>query len=199
MSNRFHVVFACVAVLSASALVTVATRAQTPDPGLVYTADGKLNFPASYRAWVFLSSGLDMSYTTSAQPNAHSFTNVFVNPGSYAEFQKTGTWPDKTVLVLEVRRGETNSSINQRGQIQTDIVQTEVHLKDAARGGWAFYGFRDQSAPATMIARTADCYSCHQANGAVDTTFVQFYPTLLPLAREKKTLSAGYLAGEGKR
>jgi hypothetical protein len=31
----------------------------------------------------------------------------------------------------------------------------------------------------------------------VDTTFVQFYPTLLPLAREKKTLSEGYLKDGG--
>jgi hypothetical protein len=47
-----------------------------------------------------------------------------------------------------------------------------------------------------MIPRTANCYSCHQDHGAVDTSFVQFYPTLLPLARAKKTLSAGYLADE---
>jgi hypothetical protein len=28
----------------------------------------------------------------------------------------------------------------------------------------------------------------------VDTTFVQFYPTLLPIAQAKKTLSVGYIA-----
>ena len=198
MMDRHRIALAT-AFLIASGLVTVATRAQTPAPGPVYTADGKLNFPAAYRTWVFLSSGLDMSYSPFALPGSHSFTNVFVNPAAYDEFIKAGTWPDKTVLVLEVRRGEQNGSINRNGQFQTGIVQTEVHLKDAARGGWAFYGFRDQSAPATMVARTADCYSCHQANGAVDTTFVQFYPTLMPIAREKKTLSAGYLAGEAKR
>jgi hypothetical protein len=199
MTNRVRIITALTTVCIASAAATVATRAQGPEPGPVYTADGKLNFPATYRTWVFLSSGLDMSYSPFALPGAHSFTNVFVNPRSYDEFQKTGTWPDKTVLVLEVRRGEQNGSINRNGQFQTDIVQTEVHLKDEARGGWAFYGFRDQAAPATMIARTADCYSCHQANAAVDTTFVQFYPTLMPIAREKKTLSTGYLAGEAKR
>jgi hypothetical protein len=43
-----------------------------------------------------------------------------------------------------------------------------------------------------MIPTTADCYSCHAAHGAVDTTFVQFYPTLLPIAKSKGTLSAGY-------
>ena len=38
----------------------------------------------------------------------HMFDNVFVNPASYQAFLKTGTWPDKTELVLEVRnaRGE---------------------------------------------------------------------------------------------
>jgi aspartate oxidase len=30
----------------------------------------------------------------------------------------------------------------------------------------------------------------------VDTTFVQFYPTLLPIAKEKQTLSASYLKEE---
>src|SRR5262249_51180017 len=157
------------AVVVALAAFSVSPQAQTPAPGPVYTADGKLNFPAAYRTWVFLSSGVDMSYRPFVLPGAHSFTNVFVNPSPYEEFQKTGTWPDKTVLVLEVRRGEQNGSINRNGQFQTDIVQTEVHLKDVARGGWAFYGFRDQATPATMIERTADCYACHQENGAVDT------------------------------
>jgi len=198
MRNRV-LLLGSTAFLFASALAIVAPHAQTPEGGPVYTADGKLNFPSTYRSWVFLSSGLDMSYLPFALPGRHSFTNVFVNPSAFAEFQKTGTWPDKTTLILEVRRGETNGSINKSGQFQAEIVQTEVHLKDAARGGWAFYGFRDQATPAAITARTADCYSCHQANGAVDTTFVQFYPTLLAIAREKKTLSAGYLAGEAKR
>ena len=34
-----------------------------------------------------------------------------------------------------------------------------------------------------MIPTAADCYSCHAAHAAVDTTFVQFYPTLLPIAQ----------------
>jgi len=32
----------------------------------------------------------------------------------------------------------------------------------------------------------------------VDTTFVQFYPTLLPLAKEKGTLSAAYVKETAK-
>jgi hypothetical protein len=51
---------------------------------------------------------------------------------------------------------------------------------------------RDQK-PVTMIPRSPECYSCHAAHAAVDTTFVQFYPTLLPIARSKGTLSGTFL------
>jgi len=163
-----------------------------------YTADGKLEFPKAYRKWVYLSSGLDMSYLPNALRNLSTFGNVFVNPEAYDAFVENGTWPDKTVLVLEVRRAEQNASINKGGRSQGEQVRTEVHLKDNARfeGGWAFFAFSNET-PATMIARTANCYSCHQANGAVDTTFVQFYPTLLSIARTKKTLTDHYLTEEG--
>jgi hypothetical protein len=46
---------------------------------------------------------------------------------------------------------------------------------------------------AKMIPQTEDCYSCHADHGAVDTTFVQFYPTLMPIAKSKGTLAAAYL------
>jgi hypothetical protein len=43
-----------------------------------------------------------------------------------------------------------------------------------------------------MIPVSAECYSCHKQHAAVDTTFVQFYPTLLGIATLKGTLSPGY-------
>ena len=48
-----------------------------------------------------------------------------------------------------------------------------------------------------MIPTDMACYSCHSEHAAVDTTFVQFYPTLLPIARSKGTLSASYLKETG--
>src|SRR5579859_3821853 len=70
--------------------------------GPVITADKELQFPAQYREWVYLGSGLDMSYNTKEDASDHSmFNTVFVNPSSYKAFKKTGTWPDGTALVLE--------------------------------------------------------------------------------------------------
>ena len=137
-----------------------------------------------------------MSYNPAAQAtDHHMFDNVFVNPESYKSFLETGTWPDKTVMVLEGRGAEGRGSINQRGNYQaTDVMGLEVHVKDETRfqGKWAFFSF-DGGKTAKMIPTTATCYTCHSDHAAVDTTFVQFYPTLLPVAKSKGTLSAAYL------
>src|SRR5258708_14504161 len=68
-----------------------------------YTADGQLKFPADYREWVYLSTGIDMNYRPNAGMNHSMFDNVFVNPESYKYFVANCTWPDKTMLVLEMR------------------------------------------------------------------------------------------------
>ena len=72
-------------------------------------------------------------------------------------------------------------------------MAVEVHVKDEARfpGKWAFFGF-GEGKTAKMIPTSVDCYSCHAAHAAVDTTFVQFYPTLLPISTNKGTLSSAY-------
>jgi hypothetical protein len=166
-------------------------------PGAVpeYTSDGQMKLPEHYREWIYLSTGFDMSYSASGMDMGHHmFDNVFVDPEAYKEFVATGTWPDKTVFVLEARRAEGKGSINQRGNFQgSDIMGLEVHVKDTRfAGNWAFFGF-GEGKTAKMIPTTASCYSCHSEHAAVDTTFVQFYPTLLPIAKIKGTLSAGYV------
>jgi len=99
----------------------------------VYTQDGQLRLPADYREWVFLSSGFDMSYNPDMAMDHQMFDNVFVNPEAWKAFQSTGKWPDKTLLVLELRRAEGKGSINQKGNFQTDAMGIEIHVKDESR------------------------------------------------------------------
>lgn len=160
-----------------------------------YDRNGDLIAPARYREWTYLTTGIDMSYTASAAPGHSMFDNVFVNPEAYQSFLKTGTWPDKTVMVLEAREAMDRGSINLRGHYQgTGVMGIEVHVKDEARfpGKWAFFDVDSAKGIGTLIPQGAPCYSCHAGHGAVDTTFVQFYPTLLPIARQKLTLSAAF-------
>jgi hypothetical protein len=158
-----------------------------------FTAEGDLIRPANYREWVFLSSGLGMTYGPNA-PAAGAplrFDNVYVNPSSYRHFMKTGQWPDGTVLILEVRESESKGSINQHGHYQSGLVGLEANVKDARRfpgTGWAFFDISPrngaQSDAVKPLAQGSRCTACHSANGAVDSTFVQFYPELAPVARK---------------
>ncbi len=166
-----------------------------------YTADARLKLPANYREWIYLTSGLDMSYSPNRMDMGHSmFDNVFVNPDAYKAFLQSGTWPDKTMLIIEVRVAGSNASINKSGHFQTtDTMGHEVHVKDESRfpGKWAFFGF-DGDSPAKQVPKGAACYSCHEQHAAVDTTFVQFYPTLIDLAKKKGTLSPAYVKEEAE-
>lgn len=174
------------------------TALAAADFGPTYTKAGDLLPPANYREWIYLTSGIDMSYApkTAAMQDHSMFDNVFVEPAAYRGFLETGTWPDKTVMVLEVREARSKASINQAGHFQgVDVMGFEVHVKDQTRfpGGWAFFDFDSPQANGKLLQQDAPCYSCHAAHGAVDTTFVQFYPTLLPIAQKKGTLSAAFL------
>jgi hypothetical protein len=195
---RKHLLLPTLALLACAVPAWAAAPAATVAASAPSFVDGKLELPQDYRQWIYLTSGFDMSYSAAPTPDHHMFDNVFVDPASWRAFQATGTWPDKTILVLEVRGAQGRGSINRGGQFQdSDVMGLEVHVKDTARfaGQWGFFAFNDK-APAKRLPAGADCYSCHEAHGAVDTTFVQFYPTLLPLARAGGTLSAAYRAEE---
>jgi|SRR5271165_569814 len=182
------------AILFSGAALARDAAAPQSFPG--YTGDARLKFPAEYREWIYLTSGIDMSYSPMSGMADHSmFDNVFVNPESYKSFLETGTWPDKTVLMLEFRVAKTKGSINRTGHFQTsDVMGREAHVKDEARfpGKWAFFEFEDEIS-GKLVPTGAACYSCHAEHGAVDTTFVQFYPTLLDIAKKKGTLSPAYV------
>ena len=198
--NKIMLAKTATVLLAALLFLAAFHPSATPPSGPEYTADGQLKLPENYRGWVYLTTGFDMSYNPSMNMGHHMFDNVFVNPEAYESFLQTGTWPDKTMLLLEGRQGEDKDSINKKGSYQgTEIMGIEIHVKDEARfpGKWAFFIFDDKKT-AKMVPTDMECYSCHAQHAAVDTTFVQFYPTLLPIAQSKGTLSASYVKENAK-
>jgi hypothetical protein len=155
---------------------------------VLLAAEGQMPLPKDYREWVFVTSGLGMTYGSpeAAQDREPRFDNVFVNRAAYQSFLETGKWPDGTTFVLEVRTAQSKASINNGGHFQSELVAIEAEVKSG--GKWTFYGFGKGSATAKPIPASASCYSCHGQHGAVDNTFVQFYPTLIDVARAKGTL-----------
>lgn len=174
--------------------------------GPQYVNNDHLVRPANYREWVFIGSGLGLTYDQGANSST-TFTNVFVNPAAYRGFMNTGRWPDKSVFVLEFRASATEAPPNTNGRFQTRLVGLEAEVKDVRfPDGWAFYNFRlkaeattkpEAAAVADSVAPlagkdVASCVECHTKNTAVERTFVQFYPTLLEVARAKGTVKPGF-------
>lgn len=198
---RITHLLSALAVLVLAVSVTSLAGQQPPqaDDGPRYTAAGQLVRPADYRDWVFASSGLGMTYGPAAAPGAAPmFDNVFVTRAAYREFLNSGTWPDGTMLILEIRRAEENVSINNGGRTQGAVVAIEAAVKDRKRfpdNGWAYFNFGGGTRlveSAAPLPATQSCYACHRTNAAVENTFVQFYPALFEAATRLKTVRSDY-------
>jgi len=176
-------VLVCPAILLAFFGSKQIRSAETALPKPVYQG-ANLVRPEGYREWIYLSSGLGMNYNP-ASGDPEMFTNVFVPPWSYRNFLSTGKWPDKTMFVLEDRISESKGSINKSGHFQTDLKGLAVEVKDEERfpEKWAYFNFAGDSR--TEGAKPKDrCWDCHDSNAAVEHVFVQFYPTLRPVAEK---------------
>lgn len=180
--------------LLAGSFVLYARRsgaAENTGAGPQFTNDGKLVRPEGYRRWVYVSSGYGMSYSQKASDSMQMFTNVFVIPASYDYYLAHGTWPDKTIFVLELYGSTSQGSINKHGQYQNEFMGLDVEVKDEKRfpDKWAYFGFDagEKAASANTPSRN-ECWQCHETNAAVEHSFVQFYPELLKVAKEKGTI-----------
>jgi hypothetical protein len=178
-----RILLLCITVAICLGLLLAATP-DSPSDQPQYTGDNQLLRPASYRDWVFLSSGLGMNY--SPTPGSHEmFTNVFVPRWAYQEFMKSGRWPERTMFVVEERGSQSKGSINKTGHFQTDLMGIGVEVKDASHfpDKWAYFNFDEDIKSATANPKSG-CWQCHEDHAAVEHSFVQFYPTLKPIAKQ---------------
>ena len=176
-------------------------EAESQDPK--FLQGNELVRPEGYREWIYLSSGLGMNYSARSQPGEPQFTNVFVRPEAYRQFIKSATWPDRTLFVLEERDSSTQGSINKGGHFQTKLTGLVAEVKDESRfpEEWAFFAFTDAQGKLKDTAKAlpkSACWTCHNAHGAVDNTFVQFYPTLREVAQSKGMFREDSPKGEAK-
>ena len=175
----------CAALLFAACLVLLAAAPDERSPKPQYDAKGALLRPADYRDWMFLSAGFGMNY--SPAPGSHEmFTNVFVQRWAYQEFLGSGKWPEQTAFVIDERDAQSKGSINKTGHFQTDLMGLAVEVKDSAHNPdkWAYYAFGADDKSAEAMPKGNGCWSCHDEHAAVEHTFVQFYPTLKPVAKK---------------
>ena len=188
-------------LIGASAAVShngaFAQQAKQPG-GAQYTPDGKMKIPTGYREWVFIGSPLTPNALNGGKASFPEFHNVYVERRNFDAYQKTGTFPEGTVLVKELVLLQkptfpdgSQQAPSGRGYFQGAFNGMDVSVKDtkkfAKTNGWGYFTFGHHAEPYEATAAessVAECAGCHLANVAkTDMTYVQFYPVL----REKGT------------
>jgi hypothetical protein len=152
-----------------------------------YDAAGNVIRPEGYREWVFVGTSLGLRYQGEAATDdgPGSFHNVYIQPEAYEEYAKTGRFPEKTILAMEVYSAgakDPKSGLTS-GWFSDRLTGFSAAIKDKERfpEGWGYVSFqRDGSAMAATAKpfAKARCYDCHLEHGATDNVFTQFYPLL---------------------
>ena len=151
-------------------------------------SDKQLMLPEGFHNWVFVGASIGLSYSEQARTDGPgAFHHIYIQPEAYAHFKRTGQFPEKTMLVMEVYKPEQKVSINKQGYFEGDRVALEVALKDHDKfeEGWAYFDFGNGRRSVATAFPKNTCWSCHNEHGETDNVFTQFYPIL----REAKKTS----------
>ncbi|MEM7281337.1 MAG: cytochrome P460 family protein [Pseudomonadota bacterium] len=147
-----------------------------------FDAKGNLITPDDLDQWVFIGSSLGMGYSQeNFDPDSPGmFQIVRMEPNAYRAFQKSGKFIDGTMLSLHFYGSQNEISIARAGFTMEGLHFAEIHYKDSQRfpDGFNFYNLENEAKKATEIPIPNECIECHKRDGAYDSVFVQFYPTI---------------------
>jgi hypothetical protein len=158
-----------------------------------YTASGDLILPKNsiWREWVFVGAPLTPNALNGGKAGFPEYHNVYIEPGSYEIFKKTGEFPDGTIMFKELQltlSGEnpdgSRTEPSGRGYFPGAFNGADVTVKDTKRyadtGGWGYYNFNhhEPKAPTAAVKPREECAYCHIANAKKDEVWTQFYPML---------------------
>ena len=166
---------------------------------------GALVLPEGIEKWVFMGASLGMGYNpkiTFDPETPGNFQTVLMEPTAYAEFERTGKFPEGTLFAMLVHGPQTDVSINQNGYVMGESHGIEIHLKDKARfpeTGFNFYFFGPKETRAAALPVPNECTKCHARDGAYDATFTQFYPTIRDRVPQAAAASSGAFHSRHKR
>ena len=100
-------VAAGIAVLLGIAGLSYVLAASAAPPGgtktaVEFTPDGKLKQPVGYRQWIYVGASVTPNDLNGGKALFPEFHAVYMDPESFAEYEKTGKFRDGTVLIKEL-------------------------------------------------------------------------------------------------
>lgn len=156
-----------------------------------FNAKGELLLPKNFNEWVYVGSPLTPDGLNNGKAGFPEYHNVYIEPGSYAIYKKTGKFPEGTIMFKELQRvldpqnpDGSRTEPSGRGYFPGALNGADVTVKDAKRfaetGGWGYFNFNHhEPKAATASALPKDkCAFCHQASAKKDQVWTQFYRLL---------------------
>ena len=156
LGSKLSGVTAGVAVLVGIAgLIYVLTGATTPPASaqptalaalVEFTADGKLKQPVGYRKWVYVGEVVTPNDMNDGEASFPEFHSVYMDPESFAHYEKTGEFRDGTVMIKELIGVGAKEATSGKGYFMGDLRGLEASIKDSKRfkdepGNWAYFSF----------------------------------------------------------
>jgi Cytochrome P460 len=201
--NKLMTVAATIALAALSTIVlaqsdTSTTQSDTSNTGPApqrylpeYTSSGDLILPKNWRSWIFVGSPLTPNALNGGEANFPEFHNVYIEPGSYEIYKKTGVFPEGTIFFKELQLtlpkenpDGSRTEPSGRGYFPGPFNGADVTVKDTLRytesGGWGYYSFNhhEPKAPTAKVRMKVECAYCHIASAKKDDVWTQFYPLL---------------------
>ena len=158
-----------------------------------YTKDGDLVLPKNWRSWVYVGSPLTPDALNGGKAGFPEYHNVYIEPGSYEIYKKTGEFPQGTIFFKELQRvlkpeqfpDGSLAEPSGRGYFPGEFNGADVTVKDTKRyaqsgSKWGYYNFNhsEPKAPTAKVKPKTECAFCHIASAKKDDVWTQFYRLL---------------------
>jgi len=164
-----------------------ARKRQLPE----YNAAGELLLPKNFHEWVFVGDPLTPNALNGGKANFPEYHNVYIEPGSYEIYKKTGVFPEGTIFFKELQLtlpaenpDGSRTEPSGRGFFPGKFNGADVTVKDSKRfadsGGWGYFNFNhfEPKAASAKVRPKDECAFCHIASAKKDEVWTQFYPLL---------------------
>jgi hypothetical protein len=120
-------------VLTGAAMPRASAQPKAPAAPVEFTADGKLKQPVGYRKWVYIGTPLTPNDLNNGEAPFPEFHEVYMDPESFAHYEKTGKFHDGTVLIKELSSVGSKEAPSGKGYFQGEFTGLEASIKDSKR------------------------------------------------------------------
>jgi len=183
---------AALAMAAGVSAYDLATAQMADGGGARITEGNRTTIPEGFREWVFLGAPLTPNGLNGGAAGFPEFHHVYIEPAAFAEYRRTGTFPEGTTIVKELvllQEGHhadgSRDEASGRGFFAGRYNGIDMMVKDTERfaetNGWGFFNFGHHAPPYAEQATAAPneaCAFCHTANATEDMVFTSFYPIL---------------------